>query len=301
MNLHLLRIFASLAKAGTFSEAARSLYISQPAVSKGIQQLERELGVQLLDRTSRRVALTEAGQLLYEYAGRIFATEKAAESGLAELQGLERGQLLIGASQTIGTYLLPPALGTFHQRYPKLRLHLEITNTQQVIESLRQTPLGLAYVEGPISGDDLDVTVWRQDQLVVIAPPDHPLVRRRSVTFEMLAAEPYLQREMGSGTGEIAASVFGERHSAPNIALILGSNQAIKQAVIAGLGISIVSEATIALEKAAGTLAIINVRDLKLSRPLYCVSILGRPLSRAATAFHELLTDKKQMGRGFAG
>lgn len=289
MNLHLLRVFASLAKAGTFSEAARLLYISQPAVSKGVQQLERELGVQLLDRTSRRVTLTEAGQLLYEYAGRIFAMEKAAESGLAELQGLERGQLLIGASQTIGTYLLPPALGLFHQQYPKLRLHLEIANTQQVIEGLRKTPLGLAYVEGPVSGEDLEVSIWRHDPMVVIAPPNHPLVRRRSVTFEMLAQEPYLQREPGSGTGEIVANVFAERHHAPNVALILGGNQAIKQAVIAGLGVSIVSEATIALERAARELAIIHVRDFKLSRPLYCVRIQGRPLSRAAAAFQTLL------------
>lgn len=290
MNLHLLRVFTALVKAETFSGAARLLYISQPAVSKSVQQLERELGVQLLDRTAKRVTLTEAGQLLYEYAGRIFAMETAAESGLAELQGLERGQLLIGASQTIGTYLLPPALGVFHQRYPKLRLHLEITNTQQVIESLRQTPLGLAYVEGPVSGEDLDVSVWRRDQLVVIAPPDHALVRRRSVTFEMLADEPYLQREPGSGTGEIAASVFAERQRTPNIALILGSNQAIKQAVIAGLGISIVSEATITLERAAGKLAIIQVRDFRLSRPLYCVRIHGRPLSRAAAAFQALVS-----------
>jgi len=280
-------------KSGTFSGAARTLYISQPAVSKSVQQLERELGVPLLDRTSRRVVLTEAGQLLYEHAGRIFATEKAAESSLAELQGLERGQLLIGGSQTIGTYLLPPALGIFHQRYPKLRLHLEIANTQQVVESLRHTPLGLAYVEGPVSGDDLDVSVWRQDRLVVIAAPEHPLVRRRTVTFEMVAREPYLQREPGSGTGEITTSVFTERHCTPNVALILGSNQAIKQAVMAGLGISIVSESTIVLERAAGKLAIIQVRDLKLSRPLYCVRVRGRPLSRAATAFQELLLSGK--------
>lgn len=290
MNLHLLRTFSALVSTGSFSRAALALFISQPAVSKGVQQLERELGTSLLDRSAHGVALTEAGHVLYDYAQRIFASEKAVEMALAELKGLARGHLVIGASQTIGTYLLPQLLGAFHQRYPGVRLSLEIANTQQVIDSLRRTPLNIAYVEGPVRGDDLGVSIWRTDQMVVIAPPHHPLAGHTAVSLKTLAQEPYLQREPGSGTGDIIARAFAERGLALNIAMELGSNQAIKQAVSAGLGISIVSEATIALERASGTLSVIGVRDFQLGRPLFCVQIRDRPASRAALAFQTLLS-----------
>ncbi|MBZ0302445.1 MAG: LysR family transcriptional regulator, partial [Anaerolineae bacterium] len=171
MNLYLLRVFATVAEHGSFSQAARALYISQPAVSKGVQSLEQQIGMRLLDRSHRDISLTEAGHLLYDYAQRIFAAERAAESALEQLNGLERGHLALGASHTIGTYLLPPLMGLFHQRYPGVRLSLEIANTQQILIDLRTRPLDLAFVEGPVSDANLVVAPWRTDRLVVIAPP----------------------------------------------------------------------------------------------------------------------------------
>src|SRR5690242_9690611 len=141
MNLHLLRLFATVAEQGSFSRAASLLYISQPAISKGVQELERQLGTTLLDRSGRGVALTEAGETLLPHAQHLFAVERAAETALEQLEGLERGQLAIGASSTIGIYLLPPLLGRFRQRYPGIRLFLDIGNTQQIGERLRMTPL----------------------------------------------------------------------------------------------------------------------------------------------------------------
>jgi DNA-binding transcriptional LysR family regulator len=287
LNLHLLRIFTTVVEQHGFSRAATVLYISQPAVSKSVQELENQLGVLLIDRSQRRLVLTEAGMILFEHAQRLFAVERAAEAALEQLHGLERGHLSIGASQTIGTYLLPPLLGLFHQRYPGVQLSLEIENTQRVIDDLRTKPLDLAFVEGPASDPDLVITTWRTDRLVVIAPPDHPLSARR-VSLEQVNHYPYVQRESGSGTRDIVEQALFQRGLKLNVALELGSNQAVKQAVIAGLGISIVSEATLDLEHNAGILAVIEPYDFYLSRPLSLVTVQGRPESRALAAFRDL-------------
>jgi DNA-binding transcriptional LysR family regulator len=287
LNLHLLRIFATVVEQHGFSRAATVLYISQPAVSKSVQELENQLGVILIDRSQRRLMLTEAGSILFEHAQRLFAVERAAEAALEQLHGLKRGRLSIGASQTIGTYLLPPLLGLFHQRYPGVQLSLEIENTQRVINDLRTQPLDLAFVEGPVSDPDLVVTTWRTDRLVIIAPPGHPLSNQR-VSLEQVTQCPYVQRESGSGTRNIVEQALHERGLSLNVALELGSNQAVKQAVIAGLGISIVSEATLELEQNTRTLAVIEPYDFYLSRPLSQVTIQGRPESRALAAFRNL-------------
>jgi DNA-binding transcriptional LysR family regulator len=287
LNLHLLRIFATVVEQRGFSRAATALYISQPAVSKSVQELEKQLGVLLIDRSQRRLMLTEAGNILFEHAQRLFAVERAAEAALEQLHGLKRGRLSIGASQTIGTYLLPPLLGLYHQRYPGVQLSLEIENTQRVIDDLRTQPLDLAFVEGPVSDPDLVVSTWRTDRLVIIAPPGHPLTNQR-VSLEQVTQYPYVQRESGSGTRNIVEQALHERGVSLNVALELGSNQAVKQAVIAGLGISIVSEATLELEQNTGILAVIEPYDFYLSRPLSQVTIQGRPESRALAAFRSL-------------
>jgi DNA-binding transcriptional LysR family regulator len=291
INLHLLRIFVAVSQQKSFSAAAKALYISQPAVSKSIQKLEEELDLALFDRSGRNLELTEAGLLLLEYALRLFAIEHGAEDALAQLRGLEHGHLAIGASQTIGTYLLPSLLGEYHQHYPGIRLSLLIGNTLQVVEQLRTSPLDLAFVEGPVTGDDLLISPWRNDQLVVIAPPHHPLIAEQPVTIDRIAGYPYVQREPGSGTREIVEQVFHQHGLELNVSLELGSNEAVKQAVIAGLGISIVSRATVVLETTAGKLMTIDTRDFSLSRRLTKIVVQERPVSRAATAFETLLKE----------
>ena len=289
LNLHLLRIFTAVAEHNSFSRAAKALYISQPAVSKGVQELEEQVGLLLLDRSRRKLALTEAGLLLYQYAQRLFAAEHAAETALEQLQGLERGHLAIGASHTTGTYLLPPLLSRFHQRYPGIRLSLEIANTQTVLENLHTRPLDMAFVEGPVKATDLIVSTWRADHLVAIAPPSHPLIQRQPVALAELATEPYVQRELGSGTREVVEDAFKQKGLELNVAIELGGNQVVKQTVSAGLGISIVSDATIALELRAQTLAVVAIKDYDFSRTLSQVLPGEKPLSPAAAAFLKLL------------
>ena len=158
-----------------------------------------------------------------------------------------------------------------------------------VLEDLHTRPLDLAFVEGPVKATDVIVSAWRTDQLVVIVPPNHPLLRRQPVTLAQLAAEPYVQRELGSGTREIVEDAFKQKGLALNIAIELGSNQVVKQTVSAGLGISIVSDATITLELSAQTLAVVAVKDYDFSRTLTQIVPREKPLSPAAAAFLQLV------------
>lgn len=291
LNLHLLRIFTMVASSGSFSQAAKQLYISQPAVSRGVQELERQLNLILIDRSMNTFTLTEGGRLLYQHGLHIFAAERSAEVALEELQGLVRGQLALGASQTIGTYLLPPLLRHFHRRYAGVRLMLDILNTHQILERLISAPLDLAFVEGPVDLSNLIITPWRVDTLVVIAAPDSRLVDKQPLKASEILAEPFIMREVGSGTRENIERAVRARGLQVNIAMELGGTSAIKEAVAAGLGISIVSEATIKLERAVGTLVVLDVPDFVLTRTMSQVMVAERPISRAATIFQSLLQE----------
>lgn len=291
LNLHFLRVFTTVAESRSFSRAAELLFMSQPAVSKAVRELEQQVGLALLDRSARPVALTEAGAVLLGHARQMFADERAAERALDQMRDLGAGSLAVGASSTIGIYLLPPAIARFHRRYPRIRLFLDIGNTQQVLEHLRSASLDVAFVEGPVEGDELEIVPWRTDELVVIAPPDHPLAHGDPVTLERLLDEPFVLREPGSGTREVIELALRARGAALTVPLELGSTEAIKRAVIAGMGLAIVSVATVTTELATGQLRLIQVPELPLGRQLTRLSIVGRPPSPAARAFQALLDE----------
>ncbi len=294
LNLHLLRIFTTVAMECSFSQAAKQLYISQPAVSRGVQELERQLNLILIDRSMNTFTLTEGGRLLYQHGLHIFAAERAAEVALEELHGLVRGQLALGASQTIGTYLLPPLLSQFHRCYAGVRLMLDILNTHQILERLISAPLDLAFVEGPVDLPNLIITPWRVDTLVVIASPDNHLVGKQPLALNDVLAEPFIMREVGSGTRENIERELRTRGVQLNTAMELGGTSAIKEAVAAGLGISIVSEATIKLERTAGTLVVLDVPHFVLTRTMSQVMVAERPLSRAATVFQSMIKETSE-------
>ncbi|MCG8347241.1 MAG: LysR family transcriptional regulator [Chloroflexales bacterium] len=285
LNLHLVRIFIAVVEQGSFTRAAEALRISQSAVSRGVQELERQLDTALIDRWQRGITLTEAGSILAAHARQIFALERAAETALAELRGLEHGHLAIGASSTIGIYILPPLLGDFHQQYPGIELFLDIGNTQQIVTHLLAHQLDIALVEGPTEGPELVVKPWRADNLVVIASPTHPLVQRETVGITDLAGVPFILREPGSGTREVMETALAEHGVSISVAMELGSTEAVKQAVAAGLGLSIVSTAAIQLELAQRRLAVLPIAGLVIKRPLSCVQLVQRPKSRALNAW----------------
>ncbi len=289
MNLNHLAIFYAVARESSVTLGAERLHISQPAVSKQLQELERALGTPLFDRLPRGVRLTEAGELLEGYARRLFGLEAEAEAALADLRGLARGTLAVGASMTIGGYLLPDILARFHQKYPGIALHLEIANTEEVQQRLMDGTLDVGLTEGFLEHPELEAAVFREDEMVVIAPPGHPLFSEEPVTAARLCLEPFLVREEGSGTRAVVDRAFADRGLALRPVMSLGNIEAIKRAAAAGAGIAMVSALSVGLEQEAGTLAVVAVSDLSVRRPLHRLHLRGKHQSHAARAFLELL------------
>jgi DNA-binding transcriptional LysR family regulator len=244
----------------------------------------------LVERGPRAVRPTEAGAALYERARELFAVERSAENELRALRGLERGTLRVGASTTIATYLLPPVLGAFQARHPGVALHVTSGNTRAVARALLGRRLDVALVEGPVNDGRLTVETWRDDELVLIAPPDHPLAAsKRRVPLATLAAEPFVSRERGSGTRAVAEAAFATHGVRPRIVLTLDSTEAVKQAVAAGLGLSAVSRAAAADQLALGRVREVRVAGLAITRRLTLLRLAGRRASAPARAFEALL------------
>src|SRR4028119_1453575 len=211
LNLHLLRVFALVAEHGNLSRAAQAAHISQPAVTKAIQELEKQVGIPLLERGARGVRLTEAGTVLQEHARAIYAAEQVAEDELRSLRGLSGGTLRIGASLTIANYYLPPLVVEFHAQHPQLELLLSSNNTEMITRLLLDYKLDVALVEGPVHHERIVVRKWRDDELVVVASPDHPLAKRKRLKIANLANEDWVVREPGSGTREVVEDALRER------------------------------------------------------------------------------------------
>lgn len=293
MNLNHLNIFYAVAEEGSISRGAERLYISQPAVSKQLAEFERALGTPLFDRLPKGVRLTEAGRVLQGYARRLFALEAEAERALRELRGLERGRLAIGASTTIGGYLLPPVLARFHTAYPAVEVYLEIGNTETIQRALEEGHLDLGFTEGFVHSDALDAQIFHQDELVFIAAPCYPPLSGEMVplSLESLCAEPFLVRERGSGTREVTEEALHQRGINLHPAMTLGNTEAIKQAVAEGVGVALVSRLTIDNDVRDGRLVILPAQNFTLHRPLHHLQVRGHHSSPAVQAFLKHLDD----------
>jgi DNA-binding transcriptional LysR family regulator len=278
-----------VAEHGGFSRAAAALRLSQPAVSKAVRELERQVGITLVDRSARTPRLTEGGEALYTRARELFGVERVAEDELRAIRGLERGVLRLGASTTIATYLLPEILGRFHAAHPHVALRVASANTRSIARRLLEGRLDIALVEGPVRHARLEARSWREDELVVIAPPGHPLARKRRVRAAALAAEPFIVRERGSGTRTVVQRALAARGLQMRAAMQLGSTEVIKQAVAAGLGLAIVSRAAAADQLALGRIALVHVVDLTIERTLLQLRLRGGVTSAAAGVFERML------------
>lgn len=292
LNIAHLRAFAAVAEHGGFSRAASRLRVSQPAVSKAVRELERRLDVPLVDRSGRRPRLTEAGAALFARARELFTVEQIAEEELHALRGVERGVLRVGASTTIATYLLAPLLARFRASHPGVTLRIASANTRAVARLLLDRRVDVALVEGPVTHARLVERAWRRDELIVIAAADHPLARRRRIPAATLAGEWFIERERGSGTREVAARALADHGIVVRRAMELGSTEAIKQAVAAGLGLAIVSRAAAHDQLALGRIAELRVADFTIARTLTRLELRGRPVSAAARAFERILVER---------
>jgi len=291
INLHHLRLFAAVVQEGGFTRAAAKLHLSQPAISKSLNELERQLDVNLLDRTGRSIRLTAAGRTLYERARELFGVESAAERELRELRGLKRGTLRIAASTTIATYLLPPYLGRFHLRHPNVRIQTTSANTRTVLRMLLEFRADVALVEGPVANQRVVVQPWREDELIVIAPPGHPLRSRPTVTVRDLAMHVVLVREPGSGTRVVTERALALHGVRLTNTMRVGGTEAIKQAVAAGLGLAIVSRAAATDQLMLGRVAMLNIEGLVMRRTLAQIKLHGRGSTPPARELELLLAE----------
>jgi DNA-binding transcriptional LysR family regulator len=289
MNLHHLRLFTAVVNQGGFTKAAASLHLSQPAISKSLNELERQLNLTLLERSGRSIRLTDAGQALYARARELFGVEWIAEQELREIRGLKRGVLRIGASTTIATYMLPPYLGRFHLRHPGIRIRATSANTRAVLRMLLESRADIALVEGPVSHPQVEVQPWLDDELVVISHPQHRLLSRNDVDVGMLVREQFIVREPGSGTRDVSARALALHGVRLTNTMRVGGTESIKQAVAAGLGLAIVSRAAAADQLALGKIAVLSVNGLVIRRTLAQIKLRGRVPTASARELELLL------------
>ena len=289
MNLNQLRVFHAVAEAGSITAAARALRVSQPSVSKQLVELENALGAQLVDRLPRGIRLTALGGVLAAHAARIVGIENTAHTELAALLGLTRGQLAIGASTTVGSYVVPRTFGELRRRHPELRLELEIGNTAAVHDLVRRERVELGLTEGLVTDEDLTTQVFEEDEMVAIAPPRDPVLSRRTLSAKELVALPFVMRERGSGTREVIEAALAKKRLTVEPVMSLGSTEAVKNAVASRLGVAIVSSLTVEHELRSGALIKLEVPDLAIRRALHLVELRGKSRSPAAARFVELL------------
>jgi DNA-binding transcriptional LysR family regulator len=301
MNLNHLRVFASVAEHGSLTRAARALHVSQPAISKQLGDLEEDIGAQLVDRLPRGVRLTAAGEVLFAHAQRILQEERAAEGELRDLAGLEAGRLSIGASTTVGSYYVPSLFGELHRAHPRLELELRIANTAAIQEAVLENRLDLGLTEGLISAEGLDVETLAADEMIAIAAPGHEALEMAPVSARTLVTLPLLMREVGSGSREVVESALLERGFRPVPIMALGSTEALKNAVLHGLGVAIVSRLTVEYELRTGRLSELPLSDLRIRRSLHLVTLRGKRPSPAANAFLELVRRRQKTEASLRG
>jgi LysR family transcriptional regulator, low CO2-responsive transcriptional regulator len=290
VSLHQLTVFRMVARHQSFSRAAEELYISQPAVSAHVRELERLYGIDLFEPVGRRVRLTEAGRLLQEYADRLLALVEESRRALDELKGLSRGHLAVGASTIPGAYFLPQALSRFRELHPGVEVELRLGDTHDAVGMVRRGEVELAVVGESREEDGLHRRPYRTDRLVLVVAPQHRWAREGLTEVAALAEEPFILRERGSSTRENAEALLRRIKVSPRVLLEWESTEAIKKAVEAGLGVSLLSEHAVALEVDHGLLRVIRHPALVCQRQFFIVCSRDRRLSPVARAFHELLT-----------
>lgn len=269
ITLRQLEIFKAVAQCGRVTAAAELLFISQPAASMALSELEKHLGP-LFDRhQGASMTLNDAGRALLPMACEQVDRAREIEQQFVSGGCYEQGVLKISASSTVGNNLMPKILGDFSREFPKIRTELTIDNTRSIVNRLVAMDIDMAVVEGTCLHPDIDVQTWQEDELVIIAHPDHPLAQKESVILQDLKDENWILRESGSGTRELFDEVIAAQLETPKILMSLNRAEAIKQAVADELGIACISRLAVWRAVNGGLLSIINVSDLSLKRYFY--------------------------------
>ena len=289
-----LQVFYAVARQLSFTKAAEQVFMTQPAVTFQVKQLEEYFNTRLFDRSRGKIALTLAGQLVLEYAERILGLSDELEKRVGELTGAISGPLLIGASTTIAEFILPRVLGEFKACHPQVQTHMTVANSETIVNRVANHTIDLGLIESPSHLPSVHIEVCCDDELVMICAPNYKLAAQKVVTPQLIAGEPYISRESGSGTRDFADNYFRQSGIAPegfNIVMELGSPEAVKGVVETGIGIAIMSRATVAKELELGTLVAIPLEPC-LIRTLSLVYPSEKFRSRLLSTFAEFAVNK---------
>ena len=291
MNLYHLRVFLTVAEHEHITRASEELILSQPAVTKIIQNLEHEVGLELIERHGRRIVLTHAGHLLHKYARRMFALEREMEEAVAALRDIESGEITLAANTTTGVYLLPPIVARFRARYPQVALHINILNSHEIVEQILNWNLDFGLVESDPATlpSGLDIEVFAYDELVLVVAPQHRWSGLNALKPEALRNAELVLREQGSGIREVIEHALLQQGVQISPLLTLPDNEAIKQMVMCGVGAAILPKLAVQRELAAGNLVRVPINGLDFHPQLSLIRRVDKQLSRAALAFCTLL------------
>ncbi|MBT9504295.1 MAG: LysR family transcriptional regulator [Burkholderiaceae bacterium] len=286
-----LRVFCEVAKILSFARAAEALHLSPPAVTMQVKELESQLGLPLFERQGRQVSLTTAGEYFLVYARRLLATLKEADDAMARFKGAESGLLSVGLVST-AKYFVPHLLARFHDEHPGVEVRLSVCqNREQLVSLLQSGDVDLAVMGRPPRELATRAEPFAAHPQVFIAAPSHPLSALDHVPLEALANQRFIAREAGSGTRKLMDDFLREHQLAPRIAMEMPSNETIKQAVIAGMGMSFLSLHTLGLELRAGVLKLLDVEQTPVMRTWNLVRMQSKLLSPAAEAFRYFMLE----------
>lgn len=272
MNFEDLKIFHTLAKKRNFSETAKSLHMTQPNVSLHIRRLEEHLGVKLFERTTKKVYLTPIGKVLFSSSELILRQIHSTKKEIEMLSNTIQGTLIIGASLTVGEYILPYLFGEFVKVHPNISLKLKLNNSAQIITKLKDTEIHLGFIESMLKYPDFKQEAFLEDELIIITSPHNSLIETDYITIDQLFSLPFIMREQGSGTRQVIEEKLKENNLDPsklNIVLELESTESIKSAVESITGISIISHSAVRKELALNTLKQLHIKDITMKRNFY--------------------------------
>jgi len=288
ITLRQLKVFEAVARHLSYSKAARELHLTQPAVSMQVRSLEEGIGLFLTEQLGKRIFLTEAGREVFHYSHNIAGLLSDMEAVLTGLKGLEHGNLKIAVAST-ANYYSTQLLTRFRAIHPTITINLDVTNRQSIIAQLVANQIDLAIMGLPPEGLDLQTESFMENPLVMIAPPTHRLAGKKTIPLRDLAQESFVVREEGSGTRGAMERFFREHGMSPRLELVMSTNEAIKEAVQAGMGLAVVSMHTVLLELETARLVILPVAHFPIMRHWYVVQREGKHLSAVAQAFKEFL------------
>jgi DNA-binding transcriptional LysR family regulator len=301
-TLKQLRAFCAVARHHSFANAAEELHLTPPAVTMQIKELESVVGLPLFDRGAKAVSLTMSGEYLLVYVRRVLATLKDADDAMARLRGAESGRITIGMVST-AKYFLPRLLAKFRAEHRGVEMQLAVGNREQLVRQLHDNEVDLAVMGRPPRELDTRAEPFAAHPHAVVASPEHPLAKRRNIAPSELGSEEFIVREPGSGTRASMEQFFREHHLAPAQVMQMTSNETIKQAVIANMGLAFLSLHTAGLEISIGQLVVLDVVGLPLVRRWHIVNIRGKPLSPAAEALRYFVLEQGEalIAAQFAG